>query len=363
MNKAILEQTYQCKKVFLTGHTGFKGSWMLQWLHLLGATVKGYSLAPENNEDLYHHIYGDSLCDSVIADLCQKDTLEKSILDFRPDFVFHLAAQPLVRQSYEMPVKTIEVNVLGTAHVLDAVRKLENSCTVVLITTDKVYENKEWVFPYRENDRLGGHDPYSASKACAEIIINSYLKSFFHIKDFSQHNKAVASARAGNVIGGGDWAKDRIIPDIIRALLNEEPVKVRNPYSVRPWQHVLESIGGYLLLGAKLKAEPLLFQGAWNFGPYAEDNKVVEELVVEALKIWGEGSYEKTMLISQPHEAELLKLDISKATSLLKWKPVYNSSQAINKTVEWYKIYHKDRSNIKSFTIDQIIDYQESWRY
>lgn len=357
-----MNKIYKGSKVFLTGHTGFKGSWMLQWLNLLGATVKGYALAPQNPEDLYNLIDGDSLCHSVIADLREKETLEKAILDFKPDFIFHLAAQPLVRLSYVIPSETFYVNAIGTAYVLDAVNKLDKPCTIVLITTDKVYENKEWVFPYRETDRLGGYDPYSASKACAEIIINSYLQSFFNPKDFNHHQKALASARAGNVIGGGDWAKDRIIPDIVRALRKEQPIQVRNPSAVRPWQHVLEPIGGYLLLGAKLSAAPLKFQGAWNFGPYPEDNKIVEELVKTATLIWEQGSYEKTTQINQPHEAGLLKLDISKATELLDWKPKYNSSEAISKTILWYKAYDKDRENIKSFTINQINEYQAAWK-
>ena len=358
MDKSLLENTYCGKKVFLTGHTGFKGAWMLQWLHLLGATVKGYALAPQNAEDLYNLIEGDTLCESVIADLREKETLEKAILDFEPDFIFHLAAQPLVRLSYEIPSETFAVNAVGTAYVLDAVRKLGKACVVVLITTDKVYENKEWVFPYREIDRLGGYDPYSASKACAEIVINSYLQSFFNPSAYNQHQKAVASARAGNVIGGGDWSKDRIIPDVVRALNEERPVQVRNPYSIRPWQHVLEPVGGYLHLGAKLAEDPLSYMGAWNFGPFAEDNKTVEDLVEIAINVWGGGKYEKPQLSGQPHEAGLLKLDISKATSVLNWKPVYNSGKAITDTMEWYKAFFVSRQEIKNYTINQINHYQ-----
>lgn len=354
-----LQSVYQGKKVFLTGHTGFKGAWLLQWLHLLGAQVKGYALAPENANDLYYLLDGDQLCESVIADLRDSVRLEAELLAFQPDFIFHLAAQPLVRLSYDIPEQTFEVNALGTAYVLNAVRKLEKACTVVLITTDKVYENKEWLYPYRETDRLGGYDPYSASKACAELIINSYMQSFFNVTAFAQHQKGIASARAGNVIGGGDWAKDRIIPDIVRALANKKPVEVRNPSAVRPWQHVLEPLGGYLLLGAKLNAEPIKYGGAWNFGPYAEDNRTVGDLVSAAIKIWGDGEYTHPALANQPHEAGLLKLDISKATTALRWSPKYNSQKAIAETLNWYKQYSKAPSQIAAYTRQAVSIYAD----
>lgn len=327
---------YKNKKVFLTGHTGFKGSWMLAWLHQLGATVKGYSLAPENTFDLYHTINGDLLCESIIADIRNKQKLEEEILSFQPDFIFHLAAQPLVRLSYDIPAETFEVNAIGTAHVLDAVRKMEKPCIVVLITTDKVYENLEWHYPYRENDRLGGYDPYSASKACAELVISSYRNSFFNVQHYDEHKKSIASARAGNVIGGGDWAKDRIIPDIVRALQKSEIITVRNPKSIRPWQHVLEPVAGYLHLGLKLLENPVTYADAWNFGPFAEDNLVVEDLVKIALKIWGHGEYHTPTLRKQPHEAGLLKLDINKSINDLHWKPKWSAKQAIEKTLTWY---------------------------
>lgn len=349
-----LQAVYKGKKVFLTGHTGFKGTWLLQWLKLLGAQVKGYALAPEHAEDLYNLVQGDTLCESVLADLRDASRVEQEILAFQPDFVFHLAAQPLVRLSYAIPAETFMVNAIGTAYVLDAVRKLQKPCTVVLITTDKVYENKEWLYPYRETDRLGGYDPYSASKACAELVINSYTQSFFNPAAFAEHQKGIASARAGNVIGGGDWAKDRIIPDIVRALRTNLPATVRNPQAVRPWQHVLEPLSGYLLLGAKLVAEPLRYGGSWNFGPYAEDNKVVEELVQTALQVWGSGTYDKPVLANQPHEAGLLKLDISKAVSELGWKPQYMADKAIAETLRWYKAYDEQPDTIQQFTVQQI---------
>ena len=351
---ADLRAAYQGKKVLLTGHTGFKGSWLLAWLHLLGAQVRGYALAPETSPSLYDLLGGDSLCESVIADLCERDTLARAVLDFQPDYIFHLAAQPLVRLSYEQPAETFQVNALGTAYLLEAVRQLAKPCTVVLITTDKVYENKEWVYPYRETDRLGGYDPYSASKACAELVINSYVQSFFNPAAYDKHQKAIAVGRAGNVIGGGDWSRDRIIPDIVRALQAGQPVQVRNPAAVRPWQHVLEPLGGYLVLGARLAAAPREFAGAWNFGPLADDTKTVEALVQEAMDIWGAGQYDKPALTGQPHEAGLLKLDISKALTYLDWKPVFNSKTAIAQTIDWYKAYATQPASIKAFTLAQI---------
>ncbi|MCS6934728.1 MAG: CDP-glucose 4,6-dehydratase [Chitinophagales bacterium] len=329
-------RTFERKRVFLTGHTGFKGSWMLLWLHHLGATVKGYSLAPENDNDLYHIIRGDTLCTSVIADVRDKERLADELIRYEPDFVFHLAAQPLVRQSYEMPAETFDINVMGTVYVLDALRMLQKKCVCVIITTDKVYENKEWSYPYRENDRLGGFDPYSASKAAAEIVVSAYRNSFFHAARYAQHQKSVATARAGNVIGGGDRSKDRIIPDVVRALQNGEPVVVRNPQSVRPWQHVLEPLSGYLTLASKMYACPDKFNEAWNFGPLPERDVSVEALVNMAIKSWGSGSYTVSQQSSQLHETGVLKLDISKAVAQLGWLPKLTVAQAVAWTIEGY---------------------------
>jgi CDP-glucose 4,6-dehydratase len=345
---------YKGKKVFLTGHTGFKGAWLLCWLHQLGAVVKGYALAPENEQDIYNIIGGDTLCQSVIADIRDKERIKQEILDFQPDFIFHLAAQPLVRLSYDIPVETFEVNAIGTANVLDAIRFLEKPCSVVLITTDKVYENKEWLYPYRETDRLGGYDPYSASKAAAEIVIDSYTKSFFPIAKIDKHQKGIAIGRAGNVIGGGDWAKDRIIPDTVRALSKDEVVTVRNPKAVRPWQHVLEPVSGYLLLGAKLAENPQKYAGAYNFGPLLEDNLTVGELVPIAIKIWGKGAFHTPQLAEQPHEAGLLRLDISKAQAILGWHPRWEATEAIRQTIDWYKHYFDNHSTLIEFTKQQI---------
>ena len=354
MIREKLQQIYKGKKVFLTGHTGFKGAWMIKTLSLLGADVKGYALPPQTRDDLFHLIDGDAICTSVLADLRDKERLNKEIVRFQPDFIFHLAAQPLVRLSYEIPAETFEVNVIGTANVLEAVRLLEKPCAVVLITTDKVYHNKEWIYPYRENDRLGGYDPYSASKACAELVIDSYRNSFFNIKTYDTHQKAIAVARAGNVIGGGDWSQDRLIPDIAKAFALEKPVVIRNPNSVRPWQHVLEPVVGYLLLGANLAVEPLQFSQAYNFGPLLSDALPVEEMLKLAISSWGKGEYTVEKVEGQPHEAGLLKLDISKAKSELKWQPKMNAQQAVSMTMDWYSEFAKNKENISEFTVLQI---------
>ena len=352
-----LQQTYQGKKVFLTGHTGFKGAWMLKTLSLLGAEVKGFALAPQTPNDLYHLIDGDAICESVIADLRDKKRLEEEIHSFQPDFVFHLAAQPLVRLSYEIPSETFMVNAIGTAHVLDAVRLLDKKCDLVLITTDKVYHNNEWLYPYRENDRLGGYDPYSASKACTELVIDSYRSSFFNTKSYPTHKKAIAVARAGNVIGGGDWSQDRLIPDIAKAFAIEKPVVIRNPLSVRPWQHVLEPVIGYLLLGVHLAVEPLQFSQAYNFGPHLSDALPVEEMLKLAIASWGKGEYVVEQVEGQPHEAGLLKLDISKAINELNWHPKMNAQQAVSMTMDWYAEYATNKTQINRYTESQIVKF------
>ena len=349
-----LEEVYKGKKVFLTGHTGFKGAWMLKTLSILGAKVKGYALDPITKNDLFYLIEGNSICNSVIADLRDKKRLEDEIVSFQPDFIFHLAAQPLVRLSYEIPSQTFEINAIGTANVLDAVRLLEKPCAVVLITTDKVYHNKEWLYPYRENDSLGGYDPYSASKACAELLIDSYRNSFFNIENYEQHQKGIAVARAGNVIGGGDWSKDRLIPDIVKAFEIEKPVVIRNPNAVRPWQHVLEPVVGYLLLGVNLAYKPKKFSQAYNFGPNLADTLSVEDMIKLAISSWGNGDYVIEKEEGQPHEAGLLKLDISRAITELKWQPKMDAQQAVSMTMNWYREFNTNESNIADFTTKQI---------
>ena len=349
-----LKHTYKGKRVFVTGHTGFKGSWMLAVLKTLGAEVKGYALDPEDQPNLYSLLNGDKYCSSVIADIRHKDKLAKEIHSFQPDFVFHLAAQSLVRVSYDKPVETFETNVIGTTYLLEAVRKLERQCSVVIVTTDKVYENRETWDAYKEDDPLGGFDPYSSSKAAAEIVTASYRKSFFMPERFSYHRKAIASARAGNVIGGGDWAKDRIVPDLVRALSTDQILTVRNPESVRPWQHVLEPVCGYLFLGSRMQEDPQNFATAFNFGPLEADNLMVRELVEKSLKIWGSGSYKELPDVQAPHEAGLLRLNINKAMNQLGWKPKWNSEKALQMTLEWYKSYKED---VQAITENQIAEY------
>jgi CDP-glucose 4,6-dehydratase len=355
-----LSASYKGKKVLLTGHTGFKGAWMLQWLKLLQAEVCGLALNPLHENDLYHLINGDTLCHSIIHPIEDYRFVEQTITSFQPDFIFHFAAQPLVRQSYLTPVETFQTNAIGTLNILNALRNLDKPCAVVLITTDKVYENKEHVFPYREIDALGGYDPYSASKACAEIIINSYRSSFFNPSQYDIHKKGIASARAGNVIGGGDWSADRIIPDIINALSENKQVVLRNPFSTRPWQHVIEPLGGYLMLGAKLANNPIDFSGAWNFGPLTTDVSTVEDLTKAAIKIWGSGDYVVNSGVNQPHEANLLSLDISKSVHQLKWQPRYNSTTAIKLTVQWYKDYLGKKLSASELVITTINNYLNS---
>jgi CDP-glucose 4,6-dehydratase len=350
-----LKKTYSGKKVFVTGHTGFKGSWMLAVLKYIGAEVKGYALDPDADPNLYSLLNGDKLCQSVIADIRNKERLTKEIISFQPDFVFHLAAQSLVRVSFDKPVDTYEVNVLGTTYLLEAIRQMEKECSVVVITTDKVYENRETWDAYKENEPLGGFDPYSSSKACAEIVTGSYRRSFFDPTVHSYHRKAVASARAGNVIGGGDWAKDRIIPDLVKALGAHRVLTVRNPDSVRPWQHVLEPVCGYLWLGAHLAEDPLKFATAFNFGPMEEDNLSVKELVEKSIRIMGTGQFKEQKEPNAPHEAKLLRLDINKAIFELGWKPKWNSEKAIQMTLDWYKNYKQNPIEITEKQIEEYL--------
>jgi CDP-glucose 4,6-dehydratase len=357
MGISFLEDIYKNKKVFVTGHTGFKGTWLLNLLHFLGADIKGYALAPTNDLDIYNQVKSDELCTSVIADIRDAEKLKKEILEFQPDFIFHLAAQPLVRLSYEFPLETFEVNSQGSANLLDALRMLDKACVCVMITTDKVYHNLETGHYYSEEDRLGGYDPYSASKASAEIVIDSYRNSFFHSQTYESHKKSVSVARAGNVIGGGDWSKDRIIPDIVKALSSQQPVKVRNPHSVRPWQHVLEPLVGYVLLGAHQYKKPTTFNTAFNFGPTKNDTIPVSKLVDMSIEKWGAGSYENQQLSNQHHEAGLLHLDISKAHNELQWQPKLSSVEAITQTIEWYKVALNQPATIKTFTRQQVINY------
>ena len=356
VEKQLLETYYKNKKVFITGHTGFKGSWLFAWLHELGAEVKGYALDPEHENCLFNLLKPLNIINHVVADIRDKEKLQNEILDFNPDFIFHLAAQPLVRRSYTIPAETFEVNVVGTANLLEAVNKLDKKCTVIVITTDKVYENKEQEILYNEQDSLGGYDPYSASKAATEIVVSSFRNSFFNTAKYTQHQKGIATVRAGNVIGGGDFSEDRIIPDIIRSLNKNESIAVRNPGFVRPWQHVLEPLGGYLLLGGLMHNAAVQYSGAYNFGPNPPDHLTVKELLELAIKTWGSGTWEDTSNANQPHEANLLKLDISKAKEKLNWNPKLNATEAIEWTINWYKT----KSDLIEFTRQQITQYMSN---
>jgi CDP-glucose 4,6-dehydratase len=337
MTRNALQTTFKGKRVWLSGHTGFKGSWLSQWLLDLGAEVYGYSLAPPTQPALFEQLGLANRIHHQKADIRDAEAVKRSIQDAQPDFVFHLAAQAIVRTSFDQPLDTYATNVLGTVHVIDALRGLQKPCATVAVTTDKVYSNRNWVYGYREEDVLGGHDPYSSSKAAAEIAIASWRQSFFE-----GHPVRIASARAGNVIGGGDWAKDRIMPDCMRALKKGEAIGVRNKVATRPWQFVLEPLAGYLWLAAVLSEPRLrpydrrLFTDAFNFGPGLESNRTVADLVTTALRHWS-GSWEDKSDPNAVHEAKLLSLATDKAFHLLGWAPVWGFEQAVEATVSWYR--------------------------
>ncbi len=340
---------YKNKKIFITGHTGFKGSWLCLLLNKLEANVTGYALAPEiNNESLFDLANINQEVDSHIADIRDYKKLREVLQSSKPDIIFHLAAQPLVRDSYEDPIYNYETNVIGTVNLLEASKDLKSLKALVNITTDKCYDNKEWFWPYRENDTLGGHDPYSASKACSEIVTNSYKKSFFE-----KLNIGLASARAGNVIGGGDFSKDRIIPDIVKSIKDSQNLILRNPNAVRPWQHVLDVLYGYLLLGESLCKNPKEFSESFNFSPLENKEIIVEEITKEFISLIGKGSYEIVSSEANLHEATMLKLDSSKAFKKLNWTPKFKTMQAISETALWYKEYLK-RSDIESLCQNEL---------
>lgn len=321
------------KKVFVTGHTGFKGSWLSLWLHSMGAIVKGYALTPPTSPSLYDEACVAEKIESEIGDIRDFDQLKKSMKSFDPDLLIHMAAQPLVRFSYKEPLETYDINVMGTAKVLEAARACAKLKSIVSVTTDKCYENKEWVWAYRENEPMGGYDPYSSSKGCAELVTSSYRRSFMQDQGIG-----LASARAGNVIGGGDWADDRLIPDILRAFEKQEPVIVRNPLSTRPWQHVLEPLSGYLVLAQKLYESPSEYAEGWNFGPFDEGAKPVEWILNQMVSKW-EGASWTLDKEAHPHEAGYLKLDISKAKSRLNWYPAWRLEKTLEKIVYWHQAW------------------------
>ena len=350
MNEAF----WRGKKVFLTGHTGFKGSWLSLWLYQLGAKVTGFALDAPTRPSIFEDTkVNEAIEKSVIGDIRDAGLFMAAIKNAEPEIIIHMAAQPLVRESYIDPVGTYATNVMGTVNMLEAARKTPSVKVVLNITTDKCYENNEWVWGYRENESMGGYDPYSSSKGCAELVSSAYRKSFLQEKGI-----ALATARAGNVIGGGDWASDRIVPDAMRAFMENKTLMVRNPLATRPWQHVLEPLSAYLLLCQKLFEQPIRFSEGWNFGPNDEDVQPVSNLADIMVKSWGGNVEWKVDDSNHPHEAQYLKLDCSKAKNLLKWKPIWCLERSLDETVQWYKAWHQDK-NMGEFTMNQIKVYQK----
>jgi CDP-glucose 4,6-dehydratase len=347
------------KKVFLTGHTGFKGGWLSLWLQQLGAEVTGYALQPPTTPSLFEVAQVAQGMASVIGDIRDDAKLTSAMRQAAPDIVIHMAAQPLVRRSYVDPVETYSTNVMGTVHLLEAVRQTPSVRAVVNVTTDKCYENKEWVWGYRENEPMGGFDPYSSSKGCAELVTAAYRNSFFNSAKHSEHHVALATARAGNVIGGGDWAEDRLIPDILRAIQEDESVNIRNPHATRPWQHVLEPLSGYLALAEKLYTQGPAFAEAFNFGPTEEDAKPVQWIVEQLTQNWGEGATWHLDGGTHPHEAHYLKLDCSKARATLGWTPCWHLGQALQAIIVWHKAHHRSQ-DMQALCLQQINDYSKS---
>jgi len=331
----ITTSFWKGKRVFLTGHSGFKGSWLSLWLSELGADVKGFSLVPPTIPNLFQEARVSEKIDSKIGDIRDLSALEKSMQAFEPDILIHMAAQPLVRLSYKEPVETYETNVMGTVNVLEAAKQCQTLKSIVSVTTDKCYENKEWMWGYREDDPMGGHDPYSSSKGCAELVTSAYRRSFL-----AEQGVGLASARAGNVVGGGDWAEDRLIPDVLRAFEQNQPVIIRNPASTRPWQHVLEPLSGYLVLAEKLYNDPQAFSEGWNFGPFEEDAKRVDWILEQMVEQWDGASW-RLDENAHPHEAGYLKLDVTKASFKLDWQPTWRLKQTLTKIVDWHQAWLK----------------------
>ena len=343
---------FKDKTVLVTGHTGFKGSWLTMMLKSLDADVIGYALDPANRYDNFEVLHLAKSMTDIRGDIRDLSELTFILEHYKPDVVFHLAAQPLVRNSYDFPRETMEVNLMGTVNVLEAFRMNRNAKSLVVITSDKVYENREWIWSYRENEQVGGYDPYSASKGAVELICSAYQRSFFNPDAYGEHKKVLATVRAGNVIGGGDWSKDRIIPDAVRALELDKPVKIRNPDSIRPWQHVMEPLHGYLLLASKMHKDPKRYSGPWNFGPGSSSHIQVKDLVASLIKHYGKGEILLDHQIGALHESKFLALDHAKASTYLKWQPRLDIDDTIALTAEWYKNYTKQ--NIVEIVKNQI---------
>jgi CDP-glucose 4,6-dehydratase len=352
---------WQGRRVFLTGHTGFKGGWLALWLSKLGANVRGYALDPYTTPNLLDAAHIASVVEDVRGDINDLDKLTASMTAFAPEIVIHMAAQPLVRLSYADPLLTYKTNVIGTANVLEAVRKTPSVRAVVSVTTDKCYENKEWVWGYRETDPLGGYDPYSSSKACAEIVSAAYRQSFFNVSKYNEHRCGIATARAGNVIGGGDWSDDRLLPDLVRGFMSGEPVHVRRPNSIRPWQHVLEPLWGYIRLAEELYKGNTSAATAWNFGPQDDDAWPVGRIAEKMVQVWGDGARWVQDADPGAHEAGYLKLDASKARTELGWHPSLRIGSTLEWLVLWYRA-HAAGADMHAFTLAQIDAYESLLR-
>lgn len=360
-NRATVDPSFWIgKTVFLTGHTGFKGGWLSLWLASMGAKVTGYALAPNTTPNFFgvSKIDGD-LKESHIADIRDLAKLQKSMTEAKPEIVIHMAAQPLVRYSYTNPVETYATNVMGTVHVLESIRSLDCVRAAVVVSSDKCYENKEWVWGYRENEPMGGHDPYSNSKGCAELVTSAYSQSYFSAEKYAQHKVAIASARAGNVIGGGDWSEDRLIPDAIKAFEANQALLIRNPLATRPWQHVLEPLSGYLVLAQALYGQGTKFNGGWNFGPRDDDARPVQEVIDLLIQNWGSAASWEQDNYEQPHEAISLKLDCSKAYQYLNWVPKWTLEQAVMGIIHWQQAF-RQQSNMRMMCLKQISQYHNS---
>lgn len=345
------------RRVLITGHTGFKGSWLSLWLQKAGANVIGYALKPPTQPSLFEVADVAEGMISVEGDIREMGLLQKTIAQYRPEIIIHMAAQPLVRYSYQHPAETYATNVMGTVNLLEAVRQAKDIRVVVNITSDKCYENREWVWGYRENEAMGGRDPYSSSKGCAELVSAAYRNSYFSPKTYDDHRVGLASARAGNVVGGGDWADDRLIPDIIRAIMAGESVLIRSPNAIRPWQHVLEPLNGYLTLAENLWTSGATYAEGWNFGPNDEDVRPVSWIVEQLIQLWGEGARWELDTQANPHEATYLKLDCAKAKNRLKWSPKLDLATTLNWIVEWYRAY-LNNENMRRLTETQIERYE-----
>lgn len=346
------------RRVFLTGHTGFKGSWLSLWLHTLGAEVTGFALAPPTTPSLFEQARVADCVHSIQGDIRDYEALKSAITKTNPSVVIHMAAQSVVRSSYENPVETYSTNVMGTVHLFEALRALEIRCAVVNVTSDKCYENREWIWGYREDEPMGGRDPYSNSKGCAELITHAYRESFFGSGSFAQHGVSLGSARAGNAIGGGDWTSDQLIPDLMRAFLAGKPCSIRNPAAYRPWQFLMEPLRGYLMLAERLSKDGAQFASGWNFGPADQDAKPVEWIADRLAAAWGDGAQWVLDSGAHPHEAHALKLDASRAKASLHWCPVLPLEDALNWIVEWYRAYQGGK-DLRSITLQQIKKYEE----